>query len=69
MNYYSIVPSGGGFLLMDAKQLYMRKILRASHNHYNLLKHTQLYKNKRKYYIYYNLNKRKIILQSPVFLL
>lgn len=54
-NYYSTVPSGGCFLLMDAKQLYMRKILRATHKHYNLLKHTQSHKSKRKYYIKYNL--------------
>lgn len=49
------------FLLIDAKQLYIRKILRASLNHYNLLKHTQSYNNKRKYDIKYNLNQRKII--------
>lgn len=49
------------FLLKGAKQLYMQKIIRASHNHYNLLKHTQSYKNKRKYYIKYKLNQRKII--------
>ena len=54
-------PSGGRFFTNGRKTTVYAENLRASHNHYNLLKHTQLYRNKRKYYIKYNLNQRKII--------